>query len=422
MERLNFKSQNIDKVECIVIESRAQVDTLSSTAILDDKSKNATDADTNICSVVVKNGTLKLGSYVLYGDNTKGSKIIKIKNEKGHLLRQANAGEIVEIVGLENLPEVGDILKGVSDTLIKKIMAIRNDYESYRKKKNLEKKEFSSIKLKKFKTRRERRKFYGDSKNVLKIHQEKELEINELLLYEADTKKKNELLNQLSEIQQMIMQLKEQNKKINPVIIKANESGKLHAIQSQIEKQFGKDPGFSLEIIDVGPLTQSDVDIALELEATVMTVDLHSQGFLENELEENNIQIKNYQLVHEMLNHLKDLHEEGIQLKKMENDSNNFMDLKSMKLEGKTLVKMVFNTKFGKVAGVNVSGGRIKKEGVFRVLRNGMQVASNLKIKSLKQIKSDVEIIREGDDGGIGLENFDDFKVDDIIECYTHIN
>jgi translation initiation factor IF-2 len=284
---------------------------------------------------------------------------------------------------------------------------------------NLEKMEFSSIKLKKFKNRRERRKFYGDSKNILKIHEEKEKELKNNIIMEFDEKIKAELTNQLTEIQNILTNLREQKNKVNPIIIKVNETGKLHAIQTQIEKQFGTNPGFSVESIEVGPITQSDVEMALEMQCKVFLVDILSHGLLENELEENNIKVKNYQLVHELLDDLKELHEDGEKKIKSENESNNVMDMGSMKLDGKMEVKMVFRTKLGKVAGVHVVEGKIKKEGVFRVIRNGVVVGSNLKVQSLKKVKTDVEMVKEGQECGVGFENFYDFRNEDVIECYA---
>jgi translation initiation factor IF-2 len=51
------------------------------------------------------------------------------------------------------------------------------------------------------------------------------------------------------------------------------------------------------------------------------------------------------------------------------------------------------------------------------VVRDGVEVYSG-SIASLRRFKDDVREVKEGYECGIGIENFNDIKVGDIIECF----
>ena len=75
-------------------------------------------------------------------------------------------------------------------------------------------------------------------------------------------------------------------------------------------------------------------------------------------------------------------------------------------------------SKVGTIAGCYVTEGRIDRKGRARVVRDGI-VAYDGEISSLKRFKDDVKEVRESFECGIGIANFNDLKVGDLIECYT---
>jgi len=64
-----------------------------------------------------------------------------------------------------------------------------------------------------------------------------------------------------------------------------------------------------------------------------------------------------------------------------------------------------------------VRSGVINRQGRVRVVRDGVEVYNGT-ISSLKRFKDDAREVREGFECGIGIENFNDIKVGDVIECY----
>jgi translation initiation factor IF-2 len=71
----------------------------------------------------------------------------------------------------------------------------------------------------------------------------------------------------------------------------------------------------------------------------------------------------------------------------------------------------------GTIAGSQVRHGVIQRTARGRVLRDGVQVYDG-SLSSLKRFKDDVREVKEGLECGIGIENFNDIKVGDVIESY----
>jgi len=86
---------------------------------------------------------------------------------------------------------------------------------------------------------------------------------------------------------------------------------------------------------------------------------------------------------------------------------------------GTAEVREVFkSSKFGTIAGCLVRSGEIRRNSKARLVRDGVVVADNLGVGSLRRFKDDVTEVREGYECGIGLGSFNDIKVDDVIETF----
>ncbi len=87
-------------------------------------------------------------------------------------------------------------------------------------------------------------------------------------------------------------------------------------------------------------------------------------------------------------------------------------------LIGRAEVRQVFPIRrVGTIAGCYVTEGRIERGQQVRLLRDGI-VIYNGKIGSLRRFKDDVKEVQSGYECGIGIENYNDVKVNDVIECY----
>jgi translation initiation factor IF-2 len=73
--------------------------------------------------------------------------------------------------------------------------------------------------------------------------------------------------------------------------------------------------------------------------------------------------------------------------------------------------------RIGTIAGCMVTSGKVKRNAYARVFREDIQLTSDkVKISSLKRFKDDAKEVAEGFECGIGLENFNELHVGDILE------
>ena len=85
---------------------------------------------------------------------------------------------------------------------------------------------------------------------------------------------------------------------------------------------------------------------------------------------------------------------------------------------GEAEVRETFKvSRVGTVAGCYVRSGTISRQAKVRVVRDGREIYTG-NIASLRRFKEDVREVKEGYECGIGIENFNDIKVGDVIECF----
>src|SRR6185369_22669 len=87
---------------------------------------------------------------------------------------------------------------------------------------------------------------------------------------------------------------------------------------------------------------------------------------------------------------------------------------------GNAEIREVFKiTKFGTVAGCMVTDGYVKRANPIRLIRDGIVVYAG-KLSTLKRFKDDVSEVRSGYDCGMGIENFNEMQIGDVIESYEN--
>jgi translation initiation factor IF-2 len=73
--------------------------------------------------------------------------------------------------------------------------------------------------------------------------------------------------------------------------------------------------------------------------------------------------------------------------------------------------------KVGKVAGCEVTSGIVRRGGVVRILR-GTEIVFKGSLRTLRNIKSDVQEMKQGQDCGMSFTGFEDVRPGDVVECY----
>jgi translation initiation factor IF-2 len=192
-----------------------------------------------------------------------------------------------------------------------------------------------------------------------------------------------------------------------PLVIKGDVDGSVQALADSLE-QLGTDE-VQVEIIHrgVGAINESDVLLAQTAGAVIIGFRVRPQTAARVEAEKSEVDIHVYDVIYEAVDDITAALEGMLSPEKKEH------------VQGAAEVRETFRvSKVGMIAGCYVSEGRIDRKGRARVIRDGI-VAYDGEISSLKRFKDDVKEVREGYECGIGIANFNDVKVGDVIECYT---
>jgi translation initiation factor IF-2 len=199
------------------------------------------------------------------------------------------------------------------------------------------------------------------------------------------------------------------------VVLKGDTQGSIEAIQKMLAplvEEVKKNPDLpELKIIhsNVGEITESDVLLASASDAVIIGFNVRPNTQALKSAKQEGIEIRTYRLIYELFDDIKNI----LQRAEIKQKIEEFL--------GRARVKKVFNVpKIGKVAGCIVEEGKIVRNAMVRVLRDNV-IISETKINSLKHFKEDVKEIQQGYECGIGLENFQDIKENDVIECFQTI-
>ncbi|MCW2586411.1 MAG: translation initiation factor, partial [Frankiales bacterium] len=209
-------------------------------------------------------------------------------------------------------------------------------------------------------------------------------------------------------LESLFERLKDGEKTQLNLILKGDVSGSVEAVEDALLKiDVGEE--VSLRIIGrgVGAITENDINLAKASEAVILGFNVRPEGNARELADREHVDIRYYSVIYAAIEDieaalkgmLKPIYEEA-QL-------------------GTAEVREVFrSSKFGNIAGCLVRSGTIVRNSSARLVRDGVVVADNLKIESLKRFKDDATEVREGFECGIGLGSFNDIKSDDVIETF----
>jgi translation initiation factor IF-2 len=190
------------------------------------------------------------------------------------------------------------------------------------------------------------------------------------------------------------------------IVIKADQGGPAEALADALG-QLSHDE-VSVDVIHrgVGSITESDILLARASGAIIVGFHVRPDNNARSAAEREGVDIKLYKVIYEAVEDVR-LALEGM-LRPEEREV----------VLGDAEVRQLFRVpKMGVIAGCSVRNGLINRQGRARVIRDGVEVYDGV-IGSLRRFKDDVKEVREGFECGIGIENFNDLKIGDVIECY----
>ena len=191
------------------------------------------------------------------------------------------------------------------------------------------------------------------------------------------------------------------------IVIKADQGGPAEALADALGQLSTAE--VTVEVIHrgVGAITESDILLARASGAIIIGFHVRPDNNARNAAEREGVEIKLYKIIYEAVEDVK-LALEGM-LRPEEREV----------VLGDAQVREIFKvSRIGVIAGCSVRNGIINRQGRVRVIRDGVEMYDGV-IGSLRRFKDDVKEVRDGFECGIGVENFNDIKVGDIIECYN---
>ncbi|MFM5904445.1 MAG: translation initiation factor IF-2 [Microbacteriaceae bacterium] len=192
------------------------------------------------------------------------------------------------------------------------------------------------------------------------------------------------------------------------LVIKGDVSGAVEALEDSLLK-IEVDDSVQLRIIHrgVGAITESDVNLATVDNAIIIGFNVRPDNKAKERADREGVDIRHYSVIYAALDDIEQA------LKGMLKPEYEEVQL------GTAEVRDIFkSSKVGTIAGSYVRSGSIKRNSSARVLRDGVVIADNLKIDSLKRFKDDATEVKTDYECGIGLAGFNDIQIDDVIETF----
>ena len=302
-----------------------------------------------VATLLVSRGTLKIGDIVVAGANW--GRVKALLDYKGDRRELAVPSEPVEILGLNSVPQAGD--------------------------------QFAVVKS--------------------------ESRAREVSEYRQSLAQKNNPLTAratVTNVDQMLTQIKQGQRKALPIILKTDVNGSMEAISAALRDLQNDEVTSQIILSGVGALNESDIMLAVSSGAIVVAFNVRADAPAKKIAKQHNIEIKYYSIIYTILDDIKNLL------------SGLMAPIESEVFLGYAKIKKVFKiTKIGKIAGCEITEGVVKKNIKVRLLRENVVIHEG-DLSTLKHHQKEVDEVKEGMECGMALENYEDIKEGDLIECF----
>lgn len=311
-----------------------------------------------LVTTIVKAGTLVCGQHVVVG--SQWGRIRAIKDAAGRSTQRATPAMPVEIEGLRGLPMAGD--------------------------------------------------------DVIVVHSEERAR-----MLSSGRKKKSEEDRLRGKMVQNIPTTTDDTEEVPPrvempVIVKADVQGTVQAVADALTTLNSPQVSVNIVHVGVGPISQSDVDLAQACGACIVGFNVKSPPIsLSQAATRASIKV----IVHRVIYHL------------LEDIANLIIDkapgTSETQVAGQAEVLNIFEVKGSKskgpdvkIAGCKVVEGLVNRTAIMRLLRSG-EVVFEGPCSSLKREKQDVDSVKKGTECGLVISNCHDFQIGDVIQCLEQV-
>jgi len=208
-------------------------------------------------------------------------------------------------------------------------------------------------------------------------------------------------------LDQLHEQLKVGEVKELPIVIKADVQGSVEVLSEMLPKLSTDQVKLKIIHASVGAVSETDVLLASASNAIIIAFNVRPDRKSAELAQQENVDIRPHTVIYEVSDEIK---------KAM---AGLLEPVFKETYQGRAEVRDTFRIKgVGMIAGCYVQDGNLKRDAEVRVLRDGAVVYTG-RVSSLRRFKEDVNEVRSGFECGVGISNFNDVKVGDILECFS---
>ena len=237
---------------------------------------------------------------------------------------------------------------------------------------------------------------------------ETEHEAKEIAEKRALHAKENKYKKDVISLDDLFNKINSGQKEIN-VILKADVRGSEEAVKNSLLKINVE--GVKINVIrsGIGTITESDVVLANASNAIIIGFNVSPSNITKEIAKEYNVDIRLYTIIYKCIEEI-ELAMKGMLDPEFEEH-----------ILGTAEIRKIFKfSKIGNIAGSYVTDGIMKNNAQVRLIRDGVIVYDG-QIHSIQREKDSVKEVKKGYECGITLDNFNDIKVGDILECYEMV-
>ena len=206
----------------------------------------------------------------------------------------------------------------------------------------------------------------------------------------------------------LFQQIREGDIKELNIIVKGDVQGSVEALVDSLQRLSTDEVKIKIIHQAVGGITETDILLASASNAIVVGFNVHPTTGALIAKENEDIDVRTYSVIYGLISDVQSAMEGLLEPEVRE------------VVVGRGIVRELFKTpRMGTIAGSYVNWGRIIRNYALRVLRDNRLIYEG-KVDSLRHFKEDVTEVQANYECGIGVNAFDDFKLDDVLECYTH--
>jgi translation initiation factor IF-2 len=302
-----------------------------------------------VVSILVQRGTLNVGDALVAGP--RWGRVRAMQDFMGDRVERAGPGMPVEVLGFDGVCEAGEF-----------VQAVEND--------------------------RRARQLAQERANRLKTEALARRQARKVSLEEVFSRAQEGDIKELN------------------IVLKADVSGSLEALQDEIAKVPQEQVGIDIIHSQTGGINESDVMLASASDAIVIGFNVRPLLDARRAAEREGVDVRTYSVIYKITEDLRNAMEGLLEAVEVEETL------------GEAEIKQTFKaSKVGRIAGCIVTEGKVNRDASVRLIREGTVIWDG-KLGSLRRFKDNVQEVEEGQECGIVLEGYADVKEGDVLEFF----